>query len=52
MSGRLPGNRLLAPIKIGAFDQPERGPESFGPDMDGDGFEDVEDDEMTDDEMG
>ena len=38
-------------MKIGAFDQPERNPESFDPDMDGDGFEGVEDDEMADHEM-
>ena len=51
VSGRLPGNWLPAPMKIGAFDQPERDPESFDPDMDGDGIEGVEDDEMADDEM-
>lgn len=51
VSGRLPGNWLPAPMKIGAFDQPERNPESFDPDMDGDGFEGVEDDEMADHEM-
>jgi ParB family chromosome partitioning protein len=51
VSGRLPGNWLPAPMKIGAFDQPERDPESFDPDMDGDGIEGAEDDEMADDEM-
>ncbi|WP_157134741.1 hypothetical protein [Sphingomonas sp. PAMC 26605] len=43
--------RLPAPMKVGAFDQPERDSESFDPDMDGDGFEGVEGDEMADDEM-
>ena len=51
VSGRLPGNWLPAPMKIGAFDQPERDPESIDPDIDGDGIEGVENDEMADDEM-
>jgi ParB family chromosome partitioning protein len=38
-------------MKIGAFDQPERDPESIDPDIDGDGIEGVENDEMADDEM-
>ena len=50
VSGRLPASWLPAPMKIGAFDQPERDPESFDPDMDGDGIEGA-DDEMADDEM-
>ena len=50
VSGRLPANWLPAPMKIGAFDQPERQPEDFDTDMDGDGI-DYMDDEMADDEM-
>lgn len=50
VSGRLPGNWLPAPMKIGAFDQPERNPEDFDPDMDGDSIESL-DGEMADDEM-
>lgn len=48
VSGRLPGNWLPAPMRIGAFDQPERDPEDFAPDMDGDGSDGVEDDRMAD----
>jgi ParB family chromosome partitioning protein len=51
VSGRLPGNWLPAPMKIGAFDQPERNPGDYDPDMDGDGIEGVEDDQTADDEM-
>jgi ParB family chromosome partitioning protein len=46
VSGRLPASWLPAPMKIGAFDQPEGEPEDFDPDMDG-----IEDEDMTDDEM-
>lgn len=51
VSGRLRGNWLPAPMKIGAFDQSERDPKSFDTDMDGDDIEGAEDDEMADDEM-
>ena len=46
VSGRLPASWLPAPMKIGAFDQPEGEAEDFDPDMDG-----IEDEDMTDDEM-
>jgi ParB family chromosome partitioning protein len=48
VSERLPANWLPAPMKIGAFDQPERDPENFGPDMEAEGFDS---ENMTDDEM-
>jgi ParB family chromosome partitioning protein len=51
VSGRLPANWLPAPMKIGAFDQPERQPEDFDTDMDRDGFDGSMNDEMADDEM-
>jgi ParB family chromosome partitioning protein len=53
VSGRLPGGWLPAPMKIGAFDQPEADPEDFDTDMDGDGIEDddMERGEFADDEM-
>lgn len=51
VSGRLPASWLPAPMKIGAFDQPERDPESYDADMDGDGIDGVGDDQMADDEM-
>jgi len=51
VSGRLPSNWLPAPMKIGAFDQPERDPESFDRDMDGDVTDDAEANEMVNDEM-
>jgi len=38
-------------MKIGAFDRPEQGPESYDPDMDEDGIEGVDDEQMADDEM-
>jgi ParB family chromosome partitioning protein len=47
VSERLPADWLPAPMKIGAFDQPERGPEDFDGDMDGEGAEDMADDEMA-----
>ena len=50
VSERLPANWLPAPMKIGAFDQPERDPEDIDADMDRDSSEDMAD-EMTDDEM-
>jgi ParB family chromosome partitioning protein len=46
VSERLPASWLPAPMKIGAFDQPEDEAEDFDPDMDG-----IEDEDMTDDEM-
>lgn len=46
VSERLPASWLPAPMKIGAFDQPEGEAEDFDPDMDG-----IEDEDMTDDEM-
>lgn len=51
VSERLPASWLPAPMKIGAFDRPEQGPESYDPDMDGDGIEGVDDEQMADDEM-
>ena len=51
VSGRLPANWLPAPMKIGAFDQPEQDPVDFDADIDGDDFEGAEDDQMADDEM-
>src|SRR3546814_18848977 len=53
VSGRLPGGWLPAPMKIGAFDQPEADPEDFDTDMDGDGIEDddMERGEFADDEL-
>ncbi|MBB4642707.1 ParB/RepB/Spo0J family partition protein [Rhizorhapis suberifaciens] len=45
VSERLSANWLPAPMKIGAFDQPEGDPEDT--DMDGDGMEDMADDEMA-----
>ena len=51
VSGRLPANWLPAPMKIGAFDQPEQAPVDFDADIDGDDFEGAEDDQMADDEM-
>ena len=50
VSERLPANWLPAPMKIGAFDQPERDPEDINADMDGDCIEDMAD-EMADNEM-
>lgn len=47
VSERLPANWLPAPMKIGAFDQPERDPEDIDADMDGDSIEDMADDEMA-----
>lgn len=46
VSERLPASWLPAPMKIGAFDQPEGEAEDFDPDMDG-----IEDEDMADDEM-
>ena len=46
VSERLPASWLPAPMKIGAFDQPEDEAEDFDPDMDG-----IEDEDMADDEM-
>lgn len=51
VSERLPASWLPAPMKIGAFDRPEQGPDGYDPDMDGDGIESVDDDQMADDEM-
>ena len=51
VSGRLPASWLPAPMKIGAFDQPERTPEDYDPDMDGDGIEGEDYNQMADDEM-
>jgi len=51
VSERLPATWLPAPMKIGAFDQPEADPEDFDPDIDGDVIEDMADDAMADDEM-
>ena len=51
VSGRLPGNWLPAPMKIGAFDQPENDPTDFDADIDGDNIEGAEDDQMADDQM-
>jgi ParB family chromosome partitioning protein len=51
VSERLPANWLPAPMKIGAFDQPERNPEDVDPDMYGDDIEAMDEDEMADDEM-
>jgi ParB family chromosome partitioning protein len=51
VSGRLPANWLPAPMKIGAFDQPENDPLDFDTDIDGDDIEGAEDDQMADDEM-
>ena len=47
VSERLPASWLPAPMKIGAFDQAERDPEDFDPDMDGLDDEDVADDETA-----
>ena len=47
VSERLPASWLPAPMKIGAFDQAERDPEDFDPDMDGLDDEGVADDEMA-----
>lgn len=47
VSGRLPANWLSAPMKIGAFDQPE----GFDAAMDDDCTDSTIDDEMADDEM-
>lgn len=47
VSERLPANWLPAPMKIGAFDQPERDAEGIDADMDGDSIEDMADDEMA-----
>lgn len=46
VSERLPASWLPAPMKIGAFDQPEGEAEDFDGDMDG-----IEDEDMADDEM-
>lgn len=46
VSERLPASWLPAPMKIGAFDQPEGEAEDFDPDMDG-----IEDEDMADDKM-
>ncbi len=46
VSERLPASWLPAPMKIGAFDQPEGEVQDFDPDMDA-----IEDEDMTDDEM-
>lgn len=48
---RLDGDWLPAPMKIGAFDRTESDPEDFDADTDGEGIEDMADDEVTDDEM-
>jgi ParB family chromosome partitioning protein len=48
VSERLPANWLPAPMKIGAFDLPERDPEDFSTDMEAEGFDS---ENMTDDEM-
>lgn len=47
VSERLPADWLPAPMKIGAFDQPERDAEGIDADMDGDSIEDMADDEMA-----
>jgi len=46
VSERLPVSWLPAPMKIGAFDQPEGEPEDFDSDIGG-----IESEDMTDDEM-
>jgi len=51
VSERLPATWLPAPMKIGAFDQPEADPEDFDSEIDGDVIEDMADDAMADDEM-
>ena len=48
VSGRLPANWLPAPMKIGAFDEPEGYDDA---DMDAEDTESMMDDEMADDEM-
>ena len=50
VSERLPAHWLPAPMKIGAFDQPERDAEDIDADMDRDSIEHMAD-EMTNDEM-
>lgn len=51
VSGRLPANWLPAPMKIGAFDQPEHDPVDFDANIYGDDIEGAEDDQMADNEM-
>jgi ParB family chromosome partitioning protein len=48
VSERLPAHWLPAPMRVGAFDRTERGPENFDTDMDEDG---CEQEDMTDEEM-
>jgi ParB family chromosome partitioning protein len=50
VSERLPANWLPAPMKIGAFDQPERDSEDGDADIDGDDIENMAS-EMADDEI-
>ena len=47
VSERLPAHWLPAPMRIGAFDRAEHGPEDFDADMDGTEQEDVTDEEMA-----